>query len=238
MTLNKTIFISGSSRGIGLAVARKLSTDGFHTILHGSTSSEGHLKNLTKEIENSSYCTLDLNKNPEAPFKEIIQENGGLFGLVNNAGIVASNGLLDESYEDLEKIFRINTLSHFIFSREFMNQDGLSEGRIVNISTNAIRYGYGRNGAVQYTASKLALEALTDGLSKLGAEKRVLVNTIRPGMVNTRIQKERENLSERLKLIPLKRMAEPDEIAELVSFFMSERASHITGQTIAIAGGE
>lgn len=237
MTPNKTIFISGSSRGIGLTIAKKLAADGFQIVLHGSKSSEGRLKELLKEIENSSYRTFDLDKNPESSIKEVIQSHGGLYGLVNNAGILASKSFFEESYEDLERIFRINTLSHFVLSREFMNQQGLAEGRIVNISTNAIRYGCGRNNSIQYTASKLALEALTDGLSRMGADKRVLVNTVRPGLVNTRMQ-ERANLSERLNLIPLKRLAEPDEIAEMVSYFMSQKASHITGQTISIAGGE
>jgi 3-oxoacyl-[acyl-carrier protein] reductase len=234
----KHVFISGSSRGIGLQIAKKLSDDGFYPILHGSAKSKRILQKLSLEIKNSSYRAFDLDGNPESVFRDIIQDHGGLYGIVNNAGILASRSFFEESYEQLEMIFRINTLSHFIISREFMNQADLQGGRIVNISTNAIRYGYGRNGAVQYTASKLALEALTDGLSRLGAKQRVLVNTIRPGMVNTSIQEGRENLAERMQMIPLERMAEPDEIAEMVSFFMSHKASHITGQTIAIAGGE
>lgn len=235
---NKRVFVSGSSRGIGLAIAEKLSDDGFHVVIHGSPGSEETLIALSNRIKNSTYCFFDLEQNPEVHFKRVIDEHGQLYGLVNNAGILASNGLLDESYENLERIFRINTLSHFVFAREFMNQKGLTAGRIINISSNAIRYGFGRNGAVQYTATKLALEALTDGLSRLGAKQNVLVNTVRPGMVSTRIQEGRENLQERLDLIPLGRMAETSEVAELVSFFMSEKASHITGQTISIAGGE
>jgi 3-oxoacyl-[acyl-carrier protein] reductase len=234
----KSVLITGSSRGIGLEIAKKLSEDGFCPILHGSRKSVDLLREVSQEIENSTYKAFDLDTDPEEAVKEIVQECGGLFGLVNNAGVLASSSIFDASYEELESIFRINALSHFVVSRVFMNQSDLKEGRIVNISTNAIRYGYGRNGAVQYTASKLALEALTGGLSKLGADRKVLVNTIRPGMVNTRIQEGRDNLQERMNLIPLKRMAEPTEIADLVSYFMSDKASHITGQTISIAGGE
>lgn len=234
----RTVFVTGSSRGIGLAIARQLSADGFHVILHGTPGSEDFLRGLVAEIDNSSYRVFDLCENPESAFRQVIKEFDGLYGLINNAGAMASESFFDTTYEDLEQLFRINTFSHFILSREFMNQAGLVEGRIVNISTNVIKYGHGRNNTIQYTSSKLALEAITAGLSKLGAKQGVLVNTVRPGTVNTRMQQQREDLQARLEMIPLKRMVEPSEIAELVGFLLSEKSSYITGQTICIAGGE
>jgi len=96
----------------------------------------------------------------------------------------------------------------------------------------------GRNQTIQYTSSKMALEALTEGLYRIGADKNVLVNTLRPGIVETRMQIGRENLQDRVNMIPLKKMASTKDIANLVSFLVSDKAGHITGQTISVAGGE
>jgi NAD(P)-dependent dehydrogenase (short-subunit alcohol dehydrogenase family) len=96
----------------------------------------------------------------------------------------------------------------------------------------------GRNQSIQYAASKSALESLTTGLARIGAEHNVLVNTIRPGIINTGMQKERPGLQERINMVPLKRLGEPSEIADLIGYLFSKSGDFITGETFTVAGGE
>ena len=99
-------------------------------------------------------------------------------------------------------------------------------------------YGMGRNHSIHYAASKAAIETLTTGLSRLGAAHQILVNAIRPGIVNTEQQQCRTGMESRIQMVPLKRLAESDEIAGAVAYFLSDQSAFVTGQVLAVSGGE
>ena len=112
-------------------------------------------------------------------------------------------------------------------------------GRIINVSSIGVKFG-GSPNTVHYSASKAALEALTRSFSKIGAPDNVLVNAIRAGVTDTPIHSKlgRKDLSRRSGMIPLGRMADPEEISQAVLFLASDQSSYITGSIIPVSGGE
>ena len=182
---------------------------------------------------------FDLSQDPKDSIQELFKKQGPLWGLVNNAGVMAKESIWECSYESLMDLFKINTFSSFILSREFMKVvDPDRGGRIINISSNVVKFGMGRNSSIQYAATKSALEVLTVGLSRLGAKKNILVNAVRPGCILTRLQENREDFEDRVRLIPVGRMGEKEEVSSLVEYLISEKSSFITGQVIGVSGGE
>ena len=171
--------------------------------------------------------------------KRVCKKYGSVSILVNCAGVMASSSFFDGNAEDLDKVFCINTKAPFILSKDCFEIMKINKwGRIVNISSFVVPYGMGRNASIHYAASKAALETLTTGLSRIGAKYNILVNAIRPGLVATDMQLNRKNLKRRLNMVPLKRMAQPEEIASVAAFLIMETGNFITGQTICITGGE
>jgi 3-oxoacyl-[acyl-carrier protein] reductase len=141
--------------------------------------------------------------------------------------------------EDLEKVFGVNAFAPIlIISAIYQNMARRKFGRIVNISSIAAKYG-GSKVSLPYGSAKMALEGLTRTIAKEGARVNVLANTIRPGVVNTEFhQKFKKNMTARIKLIPMKRMGTPEEVAELAYFLGSDKNTFITNETIAVSGGE
>lgn len=171
--------------------------------------------------------------------QKVLTDHQRIDVLVNNAGILGENSFFSLSYEEFQNIFKINTFAPYILSRDaFAAMQERNWGRIVTISSIAVFYGMGRNMGIHYAGSKAAIESLTTGLARLGAPHNILVNTIRPGLINTAMQQDREDLNKRIAMVPLKRMGEAEEIAEMVVYLCSEEAGFITGQTISISGGE
>ena len=247
--MSKVAIVTGASRGIGRAVASQLAAEGWDLALQSTESSRRELVSLASELSRNGKAvpfTCDFSND-----KSFGSEGAGFFldsvlgvfgrvdALVNNAGVVSDVSVLDVDSAELQRVFAVNTFSPLLIARDVfkvMKENG--GGRIVNISSFTVKYGMGRNCSVQYAASKAALESLTIGLSRMGAEHNVLVNAIRPGIVNTEQQQERSGLEARIQKVPLQRMAEPGEIAAGVSYFLSDSARFVTGQILTIAGGE
>jgi len=237
----KRVLITGGASGIGAEISRLFAREGAVIGIHYSNNKEAAEK-LKEELSKFTKVNIyqeDFSKPELNLVKSFISDFGGIDILVNNAGVLANKSFLDIDAEEYDLVFNINTRGSFLISRDaFNSMKDQNYGRIVNISSFTVKYGMGRNKSIHYAASKAALEELTIGLSRMGANNNVTANAIRPGVVNTRMQRERADLKERTKLIPMGRMAEPKEIAEMVLFLCSEKGNFITGQTISISGGE
>lgn len=230
--------VTGGSGGIGSVIVNTLYAEGYTIALHYSTNKEAAEK-IKAEREGIHLFQFDFLSGNGELIDTVVEQLGSIDYLVNCAGILADCSIFDLKAEQFDHHFAINTRMPYLLSAkafEYMQKQKF--GRIINISSIAVKYGMGRMSGIQYAGSKAALEALSTGLSKLGAEHNILVNTIRPGAINTSMQKERPGLKERINMIPLKRMGEAQEVADMVTFLCSSKGDFITGQTITIGGGE
>ncbi|MFH0831776.1 MAG: SDR family oxidoreductase [archaeon] len=238
---NKNVLVTGSSSGIGESIAEKFAEQKANVGIHYCHNKKGAFdlaKKLAKLTKVKVYCQ-DLESDKLDLVHQFIKDFGSIDILINNAGIPGSESFFDMSSKDYDKIFKINSRSAFILAKDaFQYMKKNKFGRIINISSFAVKYGRGRNDSIQYAATKATLETLTTGLSILGAEYNILVNAIRPGIIMTKLQKNRKDLDKRIKLIPLKRAGNVDDISDLVVYLASEKGDFITGQIISVSGGE
>jgi NAD(P)-dependent dehydrogenase (short-subunit alcohol dehydrogenase family) len=161
--------------------------------------------------------------------------------LINNAATYKwDNSLLDVDANDLINAYQVNAVTPFLLSQlVFKQMQNENWGRIVNVSSIGVKYG-GSTNSPSYGMSKAALEVATTTFAKVGAQHNILINAIRPGMTNTDFHQKAsgKDISKRVNLIPLKRMALPEEIAKSIYLLGSEENTYITGTVTAIAGGE
>jgi len=232
--MKKKIFITGSSRGIGAAIARLAKERGYDVMLHGRSNSS-HLMNLAIELD-SKYIIFDITKDDEV--ERAVREINYIDVLVNSAGVNISKAFDNLTDSDWKAIYDVNLFGLVNVTRHVVPimKRSKSTGKIINIAS--IKGLYASVGRVAYASSKAAVINLTTGLAKELAPG-ILVNAVAPGFTNTemtdatwsdRIQKQVGN-------ILLKRMANPEEIAEIVLFLSSSANEYITGQTINIDGG-
>jgi NAD(P)-dependent dehydrogenase (short-subunit alcohol dehydrogenase family) len=236
---NKRILITGGARGIGAATARLFAENGADTVYIVDVD-DANGENTAREISavcDCRYRRLDVTDEVGAAelFKEI-ETGGGLDVLFNCAGITSVSGLFETDLALWNKIMAVNLTSAFIYSKEAMRlMCGCGYGRIINMSSVSAYVG-GIRTSPAYATSKAAIIGLTRSLAKYGAPRRVTVNAIAPGIVDTEMTRvpgfvysERE--------IPLGAPAVPEDIARAVLFLAGESGSHITGQCLNVNGG-
>ncbi len=242
MDNQKVALITGGSSGIGFAIAEKLSLDGFICIITGRN--ETKLKETCKKIgKETSYFIIDLNKLDEIPelVKKINHKFGRINVLVNNAGTHLKKPFMEVTNEEYQKIILTNQTSVFVLSREvvrIMVQNG--GGSIINISSMAAKYGL--PGVVAYSASKSAVEGMTRAMAVELAPFNIRVNCIAPGFIKTdmsssALDSDPERKNRVLSRTPLRRLGKPSEVADAVSFLVSESATFITGVVLPVDGG-
>lgn len=241
--LNKAVLITGATSDIGRQITIKFAEAGWCLLCH-YFSSEKKAKQLKKEIEKYKvrcyFFKADFSSKDKlfGFIKKI--EKFAIEGLINNAGTyVASKYFNELAIADLTKTFMINTFAPILISsRVFPKMKNRGFGRIVNISSIAAKYG-GSSYSLHYGCSKRALEGLTKVLAKEGAAYNVLVNTIRPGVIDTEFHKKfPKDLKKRIELIPMKKMGTPRDIADIAYYLGSDKNNFITNEIITIAGGE
>lgn len=240
--MTKTAIITGASRGIGAEIARKLGRDGLNIIVNYA-SSEGPARVVVEEIEAAGGKAIavraDIAQNDgiKTLFDAAEQAFGKADILVNNGGVMMLSPLNSVSDESFERQVAINFGGTFRGVREAANRlaDG---GSIVNFSTSVVGTKLPAYGV--YAATKAAVETMTHIAAKELAARGITVNAIAPGPVATDLflEGKSEELLTRLKsLIPAGRFGEPDDIADVVSFLVSDAARYVTGQVLRVNGG-
>tara|TARA_B100001059_G_C17835419_1_gene587735 strand:+ start:4942 stop:5658 length:717 start_codon:yes stop_codon:yes gene_type:complete len=232
--MNKTIFITGSSRGIGASTAKLAKEKGYEVILHGKKESKNLIK-LSSDLD-SEYLVFDI-CNEKDVIKEL-SKLSNLDALINSAGINISNSFQELSDEDWKAVFNANVFGLANVTRHSIpimkKTDGLK--KIVNIAS--IKGLYSSVGRVAYASSKAAVINLTTGLAKELAPD-IIVNGVAPGFTDTEMTEGTwsDRIQNQVDSILLKRMANPVEIAYLILFLISDENKYMTGQTINIDGG-
>jgi 3alpha(or 20beta)-hydroxysteroid dehydrogenase len=234
----KVILISGGARGQGAAEARLCVAEGARVVIGDVLEAEG--RRLASELGNlAAFVHQDVTL--ESDWQKAIDAAsalGGLHGLVNNAGIYQPSMLMETATELFERHMRINQLGCFLGMKSvvpLMERSG--GGSIVNISSVAgLR---GSPGAIAYSATKWALRGMTKAAAIDLAPRRIRVNSVHPGPIDTEMLKVRtpEQNQHRVQQVPMKRMGTAEEVASLVLFLLSDESGYITGAEVAIDGG-
>ncbi len=240
----KRVLVTGASSGIGFQIASDFLKSGASVGAHFRHDDEG-VRRLSQHTTSGEYEVFQADFSYSADvhrlWGEFLDWRGGIDVLVNNAAEAASPLPLEElSEEAWDATFQVNTKAPFLLSRaalECMKPQG--SGRIINISSIGVKFGGGIT-TVHYSASKAALEAITRSFAKAGAPFNILVNAIQAGVTDTPMHAKigRYDLSDRIEMIPLKRLANPKEISDTVLFLAGDGGSYISGTIIPVAGGE
>ena len=237
--VNKWVLITGASRGIGKGTALYLANSGYNLVLHCSKNPE-RLLELQKEIEKKGVLTRALafdiknRQETEKNLLEDIEKNGMYYGIVLNAGIAKDNPFPAMEDGEWDDVLRTNLDGFYnVLKPLIMPMIQQRKGRIIVMSS--ISGQCGNRGQVNYSASKAGLIGAAKALSQEVAKRKITVNCIAPGMIETDMTEELPE--EAVKQIPMKRMGTVKEVASLVNYLMSEDAGYITGQVIAVNGG-
>lgn len=245
MSQNNTVVITGSSRGIGKNILKIFSENNYN-IWACSKNKNDNVINENKIIEkkfnikiNNIFFDFANNNEVIESAKFIINNSENINVLVNNAGIINTSFFQMTKIENIRKIFEVNFFSQLVFSQIIIKKMIKNKnGSIVNISsTSALDNEEGR---LAYASSKSALLSASNVLSRELANFNIRVNTIAPGLTNTDMMTNNHNqniIDYVCKKTSLKKIAEPEEIANTVYFLASEKSSHITGQTLRVDGG-
>ena len=238
--------ITGGTRGIGAAVARRLAGRG-HALVLGYARDTQAAVELREELSATSrvvtVCSdITSDEGVDALFDSAIERFGYVSSLVNNAGATLHLGPLEHTPTDVVRaVIDLNLTAAVICARRAVREFDTRSiaGTIVNISSAAATTG-SPGDYVHYAAAKAGVDALTLGLAKETAERGIRVVGVAPGMTATRIHADAgapDRLTQVVGRVPLGRAAGPDEIAAAVAWLLSPEASYITGTTIRVAGG-
>jgi NAD(P)-dependent dehydrogenase (short-subunit alcohol dehydrogenase family) len=227
--------VTGATSGIGRAVAMKLAMDGFEVIVHGRDARRGAQTVREIEAAGGKARFLSANLSDPAEIRQLAEAAGEIDVLVNNAGHSAWGSTADLDVATFDSMFADNVRAPFYLVAAFgPGMAARGRGSIINISSMAGRLGL-LNGAA-YGATKAALDSLTQAWTAEFSPRGVRINSVAAGPVYTRPQ-ARELFDKLGATTALKRAAEPAEIAEVVAFLASPRASYITGAIVAVDGG-
>jgi 3-oxoacyl-[acyl-carrier protein] reductase len=240
----KTALVTGGSRGIGRAAARRLARDGARVAVHYGSDEKAALETVAAiEAEGGQAFALRAELGTAgdaerlwAAFDEHADE---LDILLNNAGILNDEpGIEHVSRQQFERIFAVNTAAPFFITQLALPRlrDG---GRIINVSTMLTR-GWAVPESISYAMSKGALDVFTSTLAKQLAARGITVNTVAPGVIDTDIHRGRLVGQARTYLAsqsPMGRLGMPEDVADVVAFLASEDSRWVTGQWVDVTGG-
>lgn len=241
-----TALITGASQGIGACIARRLAKDGFNIAINHFPS-DGDKANAEKVAEQCKEFGVDAKlyaanvakyDECEAMVKQVKKDFGSIDALINNAGITRDGLMVRMKESDYDAVIAVNQKSVFnmmkLVGAIMIRQ---KSGAIVSLASVAGLYG--NPGQINYSASKGAIISMTKTCAKELGSRGVRANAVAPGFIKTPMTDvlTEEQKNEMLGLVAMKRYGNPEEIASVVSFLVSDDASYVTGQTIEISGG-
>lgn len=238
----RSVLVTGSSRGIGKAVALHLAEQGFDIIFHCRGNTEAASEAM-KIAEKNGVQTrlLQFDVSDRASSKRILEAdmeaNGAYYGVVSNAGIARDNAFPAMPGEEWDEVIHTNldglynVLNPIIMPMIRAKQGG----RIVTMAS--VSGLVGNRGQVNYSASKAGIIGASKALAMELAKRKITVNCVAPGLIETDMLGEDLPLDEIKKMIPIKRLGKPEEVAGLVAYLMSDNAAYITRQVISVNGG-
>jgi len=245
----KVAIVTGAAGGIGAAIARRLADEGAQVVL--ADFDEARLEQAVREMDDTagSVTSHRVDVTDENQVNELVdtaaERFGGLDVLVNNAGITRDNLLFQMTSEEWDSVLDVNLKSVFLCARAAQRvMVEAKSGKIVSLSS---RSALGNRGQSNYAASKAGIQGLTATIAQELGPFGINANAVAPGFVATdmtdetarRLGKDPKEFREgAAKLIPLRRVATPEDIAGVVSFLASNDARHITGQTLFVTGGQ
>ena len=241
--MNKVAFITGATRGIGRQIAITLAKEGFDIAINYRKENEDLIE-TKKMVEDQKVKCFTVQgdvssfEDSERMVKDIIEEFNHIDILVNNAGITKDMLIMRMKKEDFEQVIDVNLVGTFNITKNvvpYMMKK--RDGRIINISS--VVGISGNAGQTNYSASKAGIIGFTKSLAKEIGSRNILVNAVAPGFIKTEMteslpEEVKENIN---KSIPIKRMGNVRDVANVVKFLASEDSSYITGQVINIDGG-
>jgi 3-oxoacyl-[acyl-carrier protein] reductase len=239
----KTGLVTGGSRGIGAAIAKRLAREGADVAISYATSpekAEAVVKELTAQGVRAAAFKADqaVPSQVEALVKSVVQKFGKLDILVNNAGVIRDTLMARMTEEQWKEVIDTNLTSVFNFCQAAtMPMMSARYGRMINMSSVASEFG--NKGQANYAASKGGVEGFTKCLATELASRNVTVNAVAPGFIETDMTLAVRNAAEAeiKKRIPAKRLGKPEDIANAVAFLAAEETSYITGQVLRVDGG-
>lgn len=249
--MKKTAIVTGSSRGIGFAIARQLGKDGYNIVMVATGDREKNIEAIEKlEKENITVEYVKANVSDSKDRKRIVESAVSHFGridvLVNNAGVapVVRADLLDMTEESFDRVLTINTKSNMfltqIVAKEMIKQDKIEERRgvIVNISSCSAVVSSTSRG--EYCVSKAGISMLTTLYADRLAGEGILVHEVRPGVIKTDMTSAVEEKYDNLikdGIFPIARWGRPEDVANAVSALVSDKFLYTTGNYIDVDGG-
>ncbi|MCH9691964.1 MAG: 3-oxoacyl-ACP reductase FabG [Gammaproteobacteria bacterium] len=240
--MSEWVMVTGSSRGIGRAIALRLAEDGFNLVLHCRNRHE-QATEVAEEIaglgRKSRILQFDIADRTTARsvLSQDIDAHGAYYGVVCNAGLTADHAFPAMPEEDWDRVVHTN-LDGFYNVLHPLTMPMVrrrSAGRIVVMTS--VSGIIGNRGQVNYSASKAGLIGASKALALELAKRQITVNCVAPGLIDTDMIDEQLPLDDIMKMIPARRLGKPEEIAATVAFLMDKKAGYITRQVISVNGG-
>lgn len=239
--MSKTILVTGSSRGIGKAIALYLGQKGYDVVVHCRTRVEdaeevvSQVKSMGQQARVLQFDLSDRGQCSDQLIQDIDQ-NGAYYGVVCNAGITADNAFPALTGEQWDSVIdtNLNGFYNVLYPLVMPMIRRRKPGRIVTLSS--VSGVMGNRGQVNYSAAKAGIIGATKALALELAKRKITVNCVAPGLIDTEMV-EQLPLEEIKKIVPLRRVGEAKEVAATVAFLMSEDAAYITRQVISVNGG-
>lgn len=241
--MTQTVLVTGASKGIGKAIALGLAADGFAIVVHYHRDEAGAQDTLEQIMaQGGSGRVMQFDSADRSQCRSVleadIETHGAYWGVVNNAGITRDGAFPALSDDDWDGVIRTNLDSFYnVIQPCVMPMIGLRKGgRIITLSS--VSGLMGNRGQVNYSAAKAGIIGATKALAIELAKRKITVNCIAPGLIDTgMIEMEEVALNEAMRMIPLQRMGQPEEVAGLARYLMSPVAGYVTRQVISINGG-
>lgn len=239
--MSRRVLVTGSSRGIGKAIALALAEDGFAVTVH-YRSGESQAQEVLNQIQSAGgeadllQCDISDRKQTRDALEAVIADKGAYYGVVSNAGITRDGAFPGLTDEDWDQVIHTNLDGFFNVVQPLIMPMVRAKqgGRIVGMSS--VSGVVGNRGQANYAASKAGLIGAIKSLAVELAKRKITANCVAPGLIETDMVNE-DVVKEAMKIIPANRMGTPKEVASLVRYLFSDQAAYLTRQVISVNGG-